>query len=412
MGLIGVSSRFSRYLSLLIFVCIAALHQPVFAGKAPGGFSEKELNSIRPLLRKHGLVGLSETDAKGNPTSMTLAVRVKAPREITFKTIEDPENYYYLSTLLKENIIIQEHEGAKAWSWASRHKLFSFTGINTIALFPPRRADVAFTKSNIGSGSFTFNFYEDGKNHTIVVLSGILDVESSEWLIRFLVGGNPAMREAMNVAIGAMLIKGMKSLAEKMARGKKLAKHRTRGKAGGTMRVVSSSELKRLAPLLVRGQVIISDSRSGGRLRQATVIEVVNAPAQKVLDAISTPKNYQKMIKAISEVTVHDATDTEIDFSWTLGFSVFGITSRNRMTSIDQGVLLEGIEGDLKGAKWRWQIAPVEDNKSVVAYHGFAHIGKSAYILQKTINREPYLEHGLMIGTNMVMLGAIRRAVE
>ena len=142
--------------------------------------------------------------------------------------------------------------GAKAWSWASRHKLFSFTGINTIALFPPRRADVAFTKSNIGSGSFTFNFYEDGKNHTIVVLSGILDVESSEWLIRFLVGGNPAMREAMNVAIGTLIIKGMKSLAEKMARGKKLAKHRTRGKAGGTMRIVSSSELKRLAPLLVR----------------------------------------------------------------------------------------------------------------------------------------------------------------
>ncbi len=105
---------------------------------------------------------------------MTLAVRVKAPREIAFKTIEDPKNYYYLSTLLKENNIIQEHENAVAWSWASRHKLFSFTGINTIALFPPRRADVAFTKSNIGSGSFTFNFYEDGKDHTIVVLSGIL----------------------------------------------------------------------------------------------------------------------------------------------------------------------------------------------------------------------------------------------
>ncbi len=403
---------FNRYLSLLVFVCITALHQPVFAAKAPGGFSEKELNAIKPMLRRHGLVGLSETDAKGNPTSMTLAIRVKAPREIAFKTIEDPKNYYYLSTLLKENNIIQEHENAKAWSWASRHKLFSFTGINTIALFPPRRADVAFTKSNIGSGSFTFNFYEDGKDHTIVVLSGILDVESSEWLICFLVGGNPAMREAMNVAIGAMLIKGMKSLAEKMARGKKLAKHRTRGKAGGTMRIVSSSDLKRLAPLLVRGQVIITDSRSGGRLRQATVIDVVNAPAQKILDAISTPKNYQKMIKAISEVVVHDATDTEIDFSWTLGFSVFGITSRNRMTSIDQGVLLEGLEGDLKGAKWRWQIVPVEDNKAVVAYHGFAHIGKSAYILQKTINREPYLEHGLMIGTNMVMLGAIRRATE
>jgi hypothetical protein len=118
------------------------------------------------------------------------------------------------------------------------------------------------------------------------------------------------------------------------------------------------------------------------------------------------------MIKAITEVKILEATEDHVDFSWTLGFSVFGITSLNRMTSTDTGVHVEGVDGDLKGARWLWQIVPVEENKTVVAYHGFAHVGRTAYIMEKTVKREPYLEHGIMAGSNMVMLRAIRRAVE
>jgi ribosome-associated toxin RatA of RatAB toxin-antitoxin module len=382
------------------------------AARAPGGFSATELKSILPLLRKHGLVGLSESHDNGEPKSMTLAIRVKASREQVFSVFEKPENFYYISTLFKENNVLQRHDNNQAWSWASRHKLFSFTGTNTIALYSPRRADVKIAKSTVGNGEFTFTMHEDGPAHTILVLSGFLDVQTSEWLIRYLLGGNPSMMQAMNVAIGMVVIKGAKTMAERVAAGKPLEKHRTRGKAGGDLRPLGGEELVALAPLLVRGQVIISDSHPRGRLDQVTVVDTLAAPGRKVLDAVSAPSNYEKMIKAITNVQVHEATDDRIDFSWTLGFSVFGITSRNRMTPTDSGVLVEGIEGDLEGARWLWQIVPVEDNKTVVAYHGFAHVGKTAGIMHKTINREPYLEHGVMAGSNMVMVRAIRGALE
>jgi hypothetical protein len=397
---------------LAISLLAAFVPAPAAAAKAPGGLSAEELKAITPLLRRHDDVGVTETAANGEPASMTLAIRVKAPRAVAFSVLEDPTNFYYLSTLFKENEIVEQHDNSKAWTWASRQKLFSVTGMNTIALYPPRRADVRIAKSSVGQGDFTFTFHDDGPDHTIIVLSGLLDVQTSEWFIRYLLGGNPSMRQAMNVAIGLVCIKGIKALAERTAAGKKLDKHRTSGKSGGGIRLTDQKELKALAPLIARGQVILVDSNGRGKLRQVTAIEDVRAPFGKVLDAVSTPKNYSKAIRAFSDITIQSATPKEIFFSWTLGFSVFSITSKNRMATVDQGVVIEGLEGDLAGCTWRWQIFPTGPDSTIVAYHGFADVRKAAFILDKTVQREPYLEHGLMAGSNMVMLRAMKRAVE
>ena len=217
----------------------------------------------------------------------------------------------------------------------------------------------------------------------------------------------------MNVAIGVVMIKGVKAMAERAATGAPLDKHRTRGKAGGTMRAIPFKDLELLAPLLVRGQVILIRSHRGGRLRQATVVEMIDAPANDVLGAVAAPQNYPKMIKAIDEVTVHDSSDPKkIDFSWSFGFSVFSLGSRNTMMAVDDGVLVEAVDGDLAGGSWRWQMVPTSKTRTVVAYHGFTDIRKAGYILEKTFNREPYLEHGFIAGSNMVMLRAIRERLE
>ena len=407
-------TMFSGTLIALIAVSLVATFSPAdaAAAKAPGGLSDAELKAITPLFKRHDVVGVTESSPNGEPSSMTLAVRVKAPRAVAFSVLENPTNFYYLSTLFKENEIVEQHDNSKAWTWASRQKLFSVTGMNMIALYPPRRADVKIAKSSVGQGNFTFTFHEDGPDYTIIVLSGILDVQTSEWFIRYLLGGNPSMRQAMNVAIGLVCIKGVKALAERTAAGKKLDKHRTSGKSGGGIRLTAPKELKALAQLIARGQVVLVDSNGKGKMRQVTVIENVRAPFAKVLGAVSTPSNYSKFIRAISDVTIQSAAPKEIYFSWKLGFSVFSISSKNRMSSVDQGVTLEGLEGDLAGATWRWQIVPTAPDNTVVVYHGFADIKKAAFILEKTVQREPYLEHGLMAGSNMVMLRAMKRAVE
>lgn len=405
--------RKSRFAFILVFLLGVSVCRPGSgASKSVSGFSGEELRKIAPLFDIHGMVALAETDPRGNPKAMTLAVRINAPREKAFKIFENPENFYYISTLFKENKVLQSHGSSKAYSWASRHKWFSFTGVNNIALYPPRRIDVEIVKSSVGSGVFKFLFFEDGKDRCILVLSGILEVLSSEWLIRYLVGVNPAMRLAMNIGIGTVIIKGAKTLAEQYSKGKPMKKHRTRGRRQGPLKPLDKKSLKAISPLLNRGAVILTKSVGGGRLDQATVVEKVAGSSSKFLVAAATPELYPKMIGAITDVGISKRTEQEVEFSWTLGFSIFGLTSKNRLVFVPDGVTIDGLDGDLAGAKWRWQVASSTEKNCIVAYHGWADIPHSAFILEQSMKREPYLEHGFLAGSNLVMLRAIRRAVE
>ncbi len=403
---------FAKALFSLVAGLVLSVGFPAQAAKI-GGLSKAELLSVRPLLERYGTVTLSETDAKGQPRAMTSAIRVAASRELIFKALENPENFYYISTLFKENNVLQSHDNSRAWSWASRHKLFSFTGVNTMALYPPRRVDVHVTKSNIGSGDFRLQMYADGEKHTILVVSGLLDVDSSEWLIRFLVGRSPVMRQAMNVAIGIVMIKGIKTMAERMAAGKPLDPHRTKGKRGAApTKPLSKADIGALRPVLQRGMVVLTRSVPGGRMDQVTALKKLKAKKGKVLAAVASPQLYPKMLSAISELEIHERDKQKVEFSWNFGLSVFGLGSRNLMTFTPTGVRVQALSGELKDAEWSWQLAEDGADSTILAYHGWADLGRSAPILKTSIKREPYLEHGFMAGSNMVMLSAIRRAVE
>jgi hypothetical protein len=399
-------------LSTLVLGLIWAVPSAVGGDGGPGGFSKEEIRSIGPLLKRHGTVGLSETNADGSPSAMTLAIKINAPRETVFKVFEKPENFYYVSRLFKENKIIQKHGNTMAYSWASRHKWLSVVGENTITVFPPRRIDASIDKSTLGAGKFKMYLHKDGEKGTILILSGLVDVKSSEWLIRFLVGGNPSMRQAMNMAIGIVVVKGVKAMAERMVVGRPFEKHRTRGRRKGPLKPLTKNDLTAINPLLERGAVVLTDSVGRGRLTQATVVKKIQASANKFLLAAATPEFYPKIIKAISGIRIHSRTDKRTEFSWTLGFSIFSLTSRNRLSFTRDGVIIEGLDGALGGALWRWQIAEESKNSCTVAYHGWVDLLKAGSILEKSVKVEPYMEHGLVAGSNMVMLRAMERVVE
>lgn len=357
-------------------------------------------------------MGITEFHDDGAPKTMTLAIRIAAKRDTVFNLFTDPSNFYYVSTLFKENTVLDKHQNAMVWSWASRHKIISVTGKNSIALYPPRRADVTIENSSVGNGTFTFQFYNDGDAHTILVISGFLNVNSSEWLIQFLVGNNPSMKQAMNIAIGFVILRGVKDLAERTAQKKPNRPHRASGKSGGTPDLLTAKELAILKPFLNKGQLFLCDSHKQGRLKQATVIDIVNASKTRFLQEAAVPTNYEKYIGAISDVHVLKQASNLTEFSWTIGLSIFGLKSTNELRNSPDGVMLSAKSGDLKGAIWRWQVEPLTENRSIVAYHAFADIGTTSAILKSTVKREPYLEHGLVLGSNIVMMKAMKKIAQ
>jgi hypothetical protein len=81
------------------------------------------------------------------------------------------------------------------------------------------------------------------------------------------------------------------------------------------------------------------------------------------------------------------------------------------MSFTEDGVIIEGLDGDLGGALWRWQIAEQNQDSCTVAYHGWVNLLKAGNILAKSIKVEPYMEHGMVAGSNMVMMHAMEKVV-
>ncbi|MBN2803922.1 MAG: hypothetical protein JXR91_12590 [Deltaproteobacteria bacterium] len=388
-----------------------------YADSSKPTFSGSDVKALIPVLKHHDTVGLTVIDKEGVPESINLATRIRAKRDTVFNIFKDPDNFYYISTLFKENKILDSTDNMILWSWASRHSLFTITGKNSIELYGDRRADVKVIESSIGKASFILRFYEDGPDYTILTISGFLNVQSSQWLIKFIIGNSSSMIQAFNIAVGFFVIKGIKSLAEREE--KKLPKriHITNGRSGGTPQKLSGGELKLLSPFLNRGQVFLCDSHTGGRLKQATVIERVNSSAEKFIETVKKPENYEKNIGAINNIKIISSPENdnknEILFSWNLGFAVFQLTSNNKLTvPVENLVLLESVDGDLEGSKWLWQIEKESEKSSIVVYHAFADVAKMSAILDSTVKREPYLEHGLVMGSNIVMVKAMKKIAE
>ncbi len=405
--------KVSNILSLpFVFVLFIISSTGISHAAQTKGFSGNDVKTLLPVLKRHDTIGFTEFNKNGSPKAISLATRIHANTDTVFNIFKDPDNFYYISTLFKENKIIDQTDNMILWSWASRHSFFTITGKNSITLYPPRRVDVKVLESSLGAASFTLRFYKDGKDYTILTISGFLNVKSSQWLIRMIIGNSSSMIQAFNIAVGFFVIKGIKTLTENIEKGKSKRKHTTRGKAGGIPSLLNKSDIANLTPFLKKGQVFLCDSHNGGRLKQATVLERVKSNAGNFTKTVKNPYNYAKKISAINNIKIEPSTSTlqpakEKMFSWNMGFAIFQLSSLNRISDINQGVLLESINGDFKGAKWRWQIIPETANTSIIAYHAYADVAAMSPILESTIKREPYLEHGLVMGSNIVMLKAM-----
>ena len=117
-------SSISRTLRARIVACTLVLFfsSGVFAKKhAEGGFNKTEIKAVSKLLKRYGVVALSETK-QGVFKAMTLAVRIDAPRQTVFDIFKDPLKFNYLSSLFEEAKVLDNHAESKAYSCASEER--------------------------------------------------------------------------------------------------------------------------------------------------------------------------------------------------------------------------------------------------------------------------------------------------
>jgi hypothetical protein len=170
-----------------------------------------------------------------------------------------------------------------------------------------------------------------------------------------------------------------------------------------------------MAPMLDKGDMIWVSSYKDGKLKQATIMSIVNAPLKTTWNALTDYDHYMDFIPNAKRITVlsREGNDVVLKYVISLPVSNFSYTIRNRHTyptRIDSWP--EDDKGDIKSGAWRCELFSFGEDKTILVYTFYTDIRESSWIIKFVLKIDPSIEHSINIATGMVTVSAIRRWAE
>jgi hypothetical protein len=170
-----------------------------------------------------------------------------------------------------------------------------------------------------------------------------------------------------------------------------------------------------MAPLLEKGDMMWISSHKDGRLKQATIMAIAQAPLEATWEALTDYDHYIDYIPNAKSITVVSRTGNDVVIKYVISLPVsnFKYTLRNRHTyplRIDSWP--EDDKGDIKTGAWRWELIPLGQNKTIIVYTFYTDIRESSWMIKFVLRIDPSMEHSINIATGMVTVNAMRRRAE
>lgn len=180
--------------------------------------------------------------------------------------------------------------------------------------------------------------------------------------------------------------------------------------------LVSRQEVTSLLPLLKRGEISLVRSRRDGRLKQVTVVGLVQAPPAKVWAVITDYAHYTRFMPSVEECEVTRRERNDVVVSYELEVPGVNMEYRLRHRHTPQSridIWLEDDDGDIQTGGWRWELWPhAGGSQTILLYHLYTDVRESSWILRQALETQPAMEHGLNVATGLVTVRAIKKQAE
>jgi ribosome-associated toxin RatA of RatAB toxin-antitoxin module len=368
--------------------------------------TRQEIQAAMPLLAR-GTVALVESDGRGWLKQVSIASIYDAPRDLVYRTMIDVGRYPEFLQNFSSVEVRQRRDRLLAYDWTWKGILFDFRGANMMTLTPGSRVDVRTTSGDLGEGRFLIDLLDAPGGKTLTVSTLFTDPRRGNWLARQLVARNPSMLHGMNLSVGMVFAYGMK------ARSEALAGHPAgrRGRPGGSLRGFSDVDLRPLEPLLSRGELALVETGSGGVLKQAAVFAKVGASADRVRSIVADPAHYPDYMSNIDSCDILERSDGRIVYQMEIDSPIFDIEGRMEQRTEGGALRIHCTEGDLRGGNWGWEFHALGQGSAAV-YYGYTNMARANWVLRQLVHREPFFDHGLNVGSKLIMVRAVKGRAE
>jgi hypothetical protein len=89
------------------------------------------------------------------------------------------------------------------------------------------------------------------------------------------------------------------------------------------------------------------------------------------------------------------------------------VAGESAMTIEDDGsVDVVATGGDISRGRWRWEFLDFGEGRSVPIHYAYSDVTETSWVVKQLIKKQPYFEHGIVVGATTVALRAMKERAE
>ena len=171
--------------------------------------------------------------------------------------------------------------------------------------------------------------------------------------------------------------------------------------------------LPSLVQLAEMGEVALIESTPEGRCRQIVLFSVLNAPPTKVWEVLMDVPSYPKFLKTVVQAKVIKRAKSQLLFDWEVDIPFFNLKGRRRQRGRRPYLVeVQGVRGDLRGSKERWELFSIPGSQRTLAvFYRSLDTETGGLLLKSMLQMESSMEHGATLATGFVHMRQLRRHV-
>ncbi len=365
------------------------MHGLVLAAAALAVFPQGELERLAPLAAMADLACI-ESHPDGTMKQVTVLAWVPAPAAVVRAVIAASERYKEFVPNVTRST--RQELGGGRWrsAWRMELPVSSFEGVNQIW----RDGDAIVMRAEQDQAAYRYEALPVGGG-TLLVQYGYTDVKGSNAFVRSFVRRQPMMEHGLALSAQMMFVTAMRDEAVRRAAGRGAAA--TPAPSGGGAS---------FAPLLARGQVAVM-RRFGGTLGEVSVLDRVFGAEARVAEVIARAGDYASFVPGVDKSY---ASGDGFFVEMALPIVTWATTWALRVAP--HAVDGAGLDGDLRGARFRWDLSARGARETLVVYRVRQKLDAGSGVLRKLFQYQPSLEYGINVALGLVWMRAVRGRAE
>jgi hypothetical protein len=213
---------------------------------------------------------------------------------------------------------------------------------------------------------------------------------------------NPGYAAGFAISAALVLVKSIQVEAERIA-----AAAPPDGGASGPSIRPPAGRVPGFAGLLQRGTVAVIRTDAERRLVDVSVVARVPAAEERLLAVLRAPDSWPSFLSSVKECVVRSREPSGMEYRMAIDGVILDVDSVYKMQFLPHGVDVLAIDGDLRRARYRFDLSPTGPAATTAVYRGNAHLGEASTVLRMLFRHEPLFEHSANVAVGIIATRAM-----